>query len=221
MPKTYGVKDKDVVVAHVVDLVLSGKFRTGDRIDRNEVARELGVSRVPVQEAVVQLEHDGIITTQYHRGAFVERFDEATIIEHHQVYGLLSGLASARAAADPKGRILPKLGALTRTLRTTTDPLAFFETAWEYRETIYADYAGPRLAAMIRASQSFIPQAFWTAYQDNHDRMLPFYEAETIAIGAHAAEDARAANIARSELMAKTMIAELADRKVFDNLTSG
>lgn len=221
MPKRYGIKEKDLVVAHVVDLVLTGKFRTGDRIDRNEVARELGVSRIPVQEAVVQLEHDGIISTQYHRGAFVERFDEATIIEHHQVYGLLSGLAAARAAADPSGRILPKLEALTQALRTTTDPRIFFETAWDYRQTIYADYAGPRLAAIIRASQSFIPQAFWTAYQDNHDQMLPFYEAETVAISAHQAEDARAANIARSEHMAKTMLAELADRRVFDNLPSG
>ena len=104
MPKKYGVKEKDLVVAHVVNLILTGKLRSGDRVDRNEIAHELGVSRVPIQEAVVQLEHDGILSTRYHRGAFVELFDESVVREHHEVYGMLSGIASARAAEvqDPE-----------------------------------------------------------------------------------------------------------------------
>lgn len=220
MPKKYGVKEKDLVVAHVVNQVLTGKFRTGDRIDRNELAKDLGVSRVPIQEAMVQLEHDGIVSTRYHRGAFVGRFDEATIIEHHEIYGLLNGLASARAAADPNGRILPKLESLTQTLRTTTESRAFQEACWEYRQTIYDDYAGPRLAALIRASQSFIPRAFWTAYEGNHDEMLPYYEVETDAIARRDPDAARAANIGRSELMAKIMLVELARRRVLGDLRS-
>ena len=79
MPKKYGVKEKDLVVSHVVNLVLTGKLRSGDRVDRNEIASDLGLSRVPIQEAVVQLEHDGILSTQYHRGAYVERFDESVV----------------------------------------------------------------------------------------------------------------------------------------------
>jgi DNA-binding GntR family transcriptional regulator len=40
-------------------------------VDRNEITAALGLSRVPVQEALIQLEHDGILVTHYHRGAFV------------------------------------------------------------------------------------------------------------------------------------------------------
>ena len=61
-----------------------------NRIDRNEIAHELGLSRVPIQEAVVQLEHDGVVSTQYHRGAYVERFDESVVREHHEIYGIPS-----------------------------------------------------------------------------------------------------------------------------------
>ncbi len=57
------------MVSHVVNLVLTGKLRSGDRLDRNEIAHALGLSRVPVQEPVVQLEHDGILSTRYRRGA--------------------------------------------------------------------------------------------------------------------------------------------------------
>ncbi len=106
MPKKYGVKEKDLVVSHILHLLLTGKLRSGDRVDRNEIALGLGVSRVPIQEALVQLEHDGIVSTRYHRGAFVERFDEATVLEHHELDGLLNGIASGTRgdqshAADP------------------------------------------------------------------------------------------------------------------------
>jgi DNA-binding GntR family transcriptional regulator len=214
MPKKYGVKEKDQVVTHVVNLVLTGKLRSGDRVDRNEIAHQLGLSRVPIQEALVQLEHDGILSTRYHRGAFVERFDEAVVLEHHELHGLLNGVASARAATNPTPRLLEQLDTLTETLRGNAESRAFQETAWQYRRTINDEYAGPRLHAAIGASQTFIPRGFWVAYLNNHDQMLPFYAAETAAIHGRDPDAARAACVGRSELMGRIMLAELVRRGV-------
>jgi DNA-binding GntR family transcriptional regulator len=215
MPKRYGVKEKDQVVSHIINLVLTGKLRSGDRVDRNEIAHQLGLSRVPIQEAVVQLEHDGIISTRYHRGAFVERFDESVVMEHHELHGLLLGIASARAATDPRPHILAQLDSLTGFMRANRDSRAFHEAAWQYRQTITEAYAGPRLLAEIRASQSFIPRSFWTTYMDSHDEMLPFYEAETEAIRTHDTDGARAACAGRSQAMGRIMVNELVRRGVF------
>lgn len=215
MPKKYGVKEKDQVVSHILNLVLTGKLRSGDRVDRNEIAVGLGVSRVPIQEALVQLEHDGIVSTRYHRGAFVERFDEDTVLEHHEVDGLLNGIASARAATNPTPRILGQLDALMRSLRSAKETRAFSEIAGEYRRTINDEYAGPRLHATIRASQNLIPRVFWTTYQGSREDILPFYEDETAAIHRRDPEAARAACVGRSHLMAQTMLAELFRRRVF------
>jgi DNA-binding GntR family transcriptional regulator len=215
MPKKYGVKEKDLVVSHILNLVLTGKLRSGDRVDRNEIALGLGVSRVPIQEALVQLEHDGIVSTRYHRGAFVERFDEATVLEHHELDGLLNGIASARAATNPTPRILGQLDALMRSLRAAKDSRLFSEITAEYRRTVNDEYAGPRLHAMIRASQSLIPRVFWMTYQDSRDDILPSYEDETAAIHRRDQEAARAACVGRSYLMGQTMLAELFRRRVF------
>jgi DNA-binding GntR family transcriptional regulator len=215
MPKRYGVKEKDQVVSHIINLVLTGKLRSGDRVDRNEVAQELGLSRVPIQEAVVQLEHDGILSTRYHRGAFVERFDESVVLEHHELHGLLLGIASARAANDPRPHVLAQLDSLTDFMRANRESRAFQEAAWQYRQTINDEYAGPRLLAEIRASQSFMPRSFWVTYMNNHDEMLPFLEAETAAIHTRDPEGARAANSGRSALMGRIMVAELVRRGVF------
>jgi len=216
MPKKYGVKEKDLVVSHVVNLLLTGKLRSGDRIDRNEIAQELGLSRVPIQEAVVQLEHDGILSTQYHRGAYVERFDESVVREHHEVYGLLSGVASARAAVDGGPRILDQLSMLIEAMRSNKESRAFQETAWQFRRVINDEYAGPRLQAAIRASQTFMPRGFWLAYLKNHDEMLPFYEAESAAINRRDPDGARVVCVERSEAMARVMLGELMRRRVFN-----
>src|ERR1700748_1434793 len=215
MPKKYGVKEKDLVVSHVLHLLLTGKLRSGDRVDRNEIALGLGVSRVPIQEALWHLDHDGIVSTRYPRGAFVERFDEATVLEHHELDGLLNGIASARAATNPTPRIMGQLDALMRSLRSAKESRAFSEIAGEYRRTINDEYAGPRLHATIRASQNLIPRVFWMTYEGGRVPMLPFYEDETAAIHRRDPAAARPACVGRSDLMARTMLAELFRRRVF------
>lgn len=214
MPKKYGVKEKDLVVSHVVNLILTGKLRSGDRVDRNEIAHELGVSRVPIQEAVVQLEHDGILSTQYHRGAFVELFDESVVREHHEIYGMLSGIASARAAEAQNPEHLRQLGAFLTTMRANVDSRAFQEPAFQFRMLINEEYSGPRLFAVIRGSQSFLPRAFWPAYQDQHRDLLQFLEADFDAIRRGDGAAARAANVGRADIMAQTMLTELVRRGV-------
>ena len=215
MPKKYGLKEKDQVVSHILNLVLTGKLRSGDRVDRNEIAQGLRVSRVPIQEAIVQLEHDGIVSTRYHRGAFIERFDEDTVLEHHELDGMLHGIASARAASNPMPRIVGRLDALMRSLRAAKESRVFSEIAEQYRCTVNDEYAGPRLHAAIRASQNLIPRAFWTTYQSGNDEALVYYEDETAAIHRRDPEAARAACVDRSSLMAQTMLAELVRRRVF------
>ena len=215
MPKKYGVKEKDQVVAHVFNLVLTGKLRTGDRVDRNEIATRLGMSRVPVQEAIVQLEHDGLLSTSYHRGAFIERFDEDTVREHYELHGVLNGIASARAAANPTPGILGQLDGVLRTLRGCKEPRAFQRAVRAYRRAINDEYAGPRLHAAIRASQGLIPRAFLLSYPSIVADMLAFHEDETAAIRQRDPDRARAACGGCAELMADGMVTELVRRGVF------
>lgn len=220
MPKKYGVKEKDLVVSHVVNLVLTGKLRSGDRLDRNEIASQLGLSRVPVQEAVVQLEHDGILSTRYHRGAYVERFDEATVREHHELYGLLSGTASARAATAVDPTVVAELDSLLGLMRSGMDSRQFDEHARRFRNVVNAEYAGPRLQAAIDSSQTLIPPTFWASYLEHHDAMLPSYEAELAAIRGGDPEGARAACVQRADVMARILLSELVRRGVLCALRS-
>ncbi|MGE2714386.1 GntR family transcriptional regulator [Mycolicibacterium litorale] len=214
MPKRYGVKEKDQVVAHIIDQVLTGRLRSGHRIDRNAIAAVLGVSRVPVQEAMVQLEHDGIVSTRYHRGAFVERFDEATLAEHHELYGVLNGMVSARAATDPSADLLTEIDDALHHMRGGKSRLDFHQSCQRFRDVVNNACAGPRLHAAIRASQWFAASDFWLTYPRVRAEFLPTYQQEAAAIRDRDPAGARTACVERSDLMATIMIAELTRRGV-------
>lgn len=220
MPKRYGVKEKDQVVAHILELLLAGRLRSGDRVDRNEIAAALGLSRVPVQEALLQLEHDGILITRYHRGAFVQQFDEATLREHHEVHGLLTGAVSARAATDPRPEILADLEMAMGAMRAATGPRSYLDGADRFRDALIAGYAGPRLRATISSSRSFMPWNFWAEQQDARAHLLPIIEVEFASICRRDPAAARRACVDRADLMADLLIAELNRRRVLTQLDS-
>ncbi len=220
MPKRYGVKDKDVVVAHILELLLSGRLRSGDRVDRNDIAAALGLSRVPIQEALGQLEHDGILVTRYHRGAFVQQFDEAALREHHEVHGLLTGAVSARAAADPRPGVLADLDRWMAVMRSAATPGEYLAGADRFRDALVKEYAGPRLTASIQASRSLMPQAFWASYPPGPAQLLPFAEVENAAIRRRDPAAARRVCIDRADLMADVVITDLQRCGVFPALHS-
>jgi len=217
MPKKYGVKEKDLVVGHIVDLILAGDLRTGDRINRDTIAAALGVSRLPVQQAVDQLEHDGLLVSRYHRGVFVERFDEAAVREQHELHGVLNGIASARVATNPTPRVLAQLDSAMRNMRVGKGQAEFQEAAYEFRRIVMEEYAGPRLQAAIMAARVFAPRGFWGGYPTGHSEFLPTYEAEAAAIRQHDPDAARAANMTRAEMRAEIVIAELTRRGVLSD----
>jgi DNA-binding GntR family transcriptional regulator len=214
MPKKYGFKEKDLVVYHIVDLVLAGELRTGDRINRDAIAGAVGVSRLPVQQAIDQLEQQGVLTSVYHRGVFVSRFDEAVVREQHELHGTLNAIPSARAAVSPTPRVLAELDAALRDLRANKAPAGFQDAALEFRRILVEEYAGPPLQAAISASRVFMPRGFWGSYVNEHDEFLPSFEAEAAAIHQRDPEAARTACMERAELQAEVVLAELTRRGV-------
>src|SRR6201996_1368768 len=61
--------------AHVVKMlssgILSGKYKPGDRLNESQIARELNISRIPVREALSQLQEQGLVQNRERRGMFV------------------------------------------------------------------------------------------------------------------------------------------------------
>ena len=65
------------------------------RLDERQLAEDLGVSRTPIREAIVRLEHEGLVRTVPRRGTFVVRKTKKEILEIITVWAALEGMAAA------------------------------------------------------------------------------------------------------------------------------
>jgi DNA-binding GntR family transcriptional regulator len=93
---------RDVIADELRQAILSGRLQAGERLLEDAVAREHGVSRVPVREALRRLESEGFVTLTPYRGASVSETSRRDIIEHMQVRRGLEVLA-AQLAAEARG----------------------------------------------------------------------------------------------------------------------
>jgi len=167
-------KASAAVVDYVLEELFEGRLRSGDRIDLNEVGEALGISRLPVREAIVMLERDGIVSTTYHRGVYVEPFDADSILDDFEIMGLLSGVAVRRLAERQDPEILTKLKDLVDELRTTDphDRERIYEIVYEIVTMEHRAGGSRRLRAELRSNAGFLPRAFRTIMDRGHDRTV-------------------------------------------------
>ncbi len=221
MTKRYGTKNAEAVAAAIVRMILDGDLRSGHRIDRNELASELGLSRAPVQEALVQLERDGLVRIRYHRGAFVERFDAETVREQFLIFGMLSGEAAARAATRHDPQLIRDLRALVEAMRAAGDPEEWDELGFEFQRLVNRRVAGPRLRALLKSFLTFIPEAFQLLWDRYPRIILPYYEAELLAIENGEPEAARCNAMETASFMADLVVDELIARGTLARVPPG
>lgn len=90
---------KELVRRSVRDEIIRGVYRQGEPISERIVAEKLQVSRIPVREALIQLERDGLVEIVQGRGAQVRKFNAGNIESLYQTREAIEGMA-ARLAAE-------------------------------------------------------------------------------------------------------------------------
>ncbi|AMA74768.1 MULTISPECIES: GntR family transcriptional regulator [Aneurinibacillus] len=79
--------------------ILNGTFGPGQRIVIDQIAKELGLSIIPVREAIRQLESEGLIQYKPYSGAIVSTINETEYVDTLSVLAILEGYATALSAA--------------------------------------------------------------------------------------------------------------------------
>jgi len=81
------------------EAIIDGRVEPGRRLKEEELARELGISRTPVREALLMLQAEGLVVATPNRGAMVRVHDAEDLDDLYQLRALLEGHATRRAAA--------------------------------------------------------------------------------------------------------------------------
>ncbi len=90
----------DDVATYVRELILTGSLKPGTRIDQDAIGDAVGVSRSPVREAIVVLGQEGLLEILPRRGAIVAPLTRSDVIDHYELFGLISGRAAGIAATE-------------------------------------------------------------------------------------------------------------------------
>ena len=81
----------------IIERIVAGKLRSGDRLVEMKIAAEFGTSQAPVREALRELEAIGFLSATPHRGAFVRDFWRQGLKEFYAVRGALEESATRQA----------------------------------------------------------------------------------------------------------------------------
>ena len=114
------------VVRALRDRIAKGAYAPGSRLNENELAIALGVSRTPVRSALSTLAAEGLLIYRPNSGYSVRQFSSRDIEEIYAVRAELDGMAARLAAFN--GLNDEQRGAHHRLLRETEDIIA--EDAW-------------------------------------------------------------------------------------------
>jgi DNA-binding GntR family transcriptional regulator len=140
-----------VVAGLLRDEILSGTLSPGMRLRQNDTAHRFGVSSTPVREAFAQLEAEGLIRIDPHRGAVVFRPTVSDLVEFYEIREALESLAVRQAIPHLDDRRLEELQSLIVTMRKTEDAAAWRKLNDEFHLKIYERADRPRLSSMIES----------------------------------------------------------------------
>lgn len=174
---------------HLQHRIESGAYGPGHRLVLESIAREIGVSVVPVREAIRRLEAEGVVTFQRNVGARVAEIDPERLEETTEMLAVVEGAAVSLAAPRLDHDRLGVSHRLNSTLRETLDhfdPVQFTRRNEAFHRSLtdhcpnlqlreLVDTGWRRLAKIRQSTFGFVPHRARESV-DEHDHLLTLIE---------------------------------------------
>ncbi|MCR2810460.1 MULTISPECIES: GntR family transcriptional regulator [unclassified Microbacterium] len=166
-------------------------FTPGYRLVLGSIAGELGMSVVPVREAIRQLEAEGLVTFERNVGAHVSMVDDTAYRYSMQALSILEGTATALAARSLTADEISRARAVNELMVEVLDhfdPRSFTALNQEFHSILFAQCANPRILELVNAEWarlghlrdstfSFVPGRAAESVRE-HEKILQLIEAD-------------------------------------------
>lgn len=154
---------QEIVHDTIREAILTGRYAPGQRLVADELAQELGTSRMPVREALHRLEAAGLVSITPHRGAVVSELSEQEIVEIYHIRAVLEGLATRLAAPhlvpSDHDRLNALIDEMASAAAASPDLDQMLRGNRDFHEVIWQAARAPRLHELLEnlydASQRF------------------------------------------------------------------
>lgn len=141
--------------------ILTQEYSPGYRLVLNKIADELGMSVVPVREAVRRLEAENLVTFERNVGAHVKMVDDAQYRHSMQALGVLEGAATALSArhltTDDIGNARRLNDQMIRCLEQF-DPHTFTALNQRFHTVLFSRCRNPRMLELVHGEWARLGQ---------------------------------------------------------------
>ena len=100
---------KDAIVSQLRQEIASGVLAFGEKLSEARLAQRFGVSRMPVREALKELEASGFVAIEHRRGTFVRRLSRPEILDLYEVREAVECMAARLCANRASNEIVALL----------------------------------------------------------------------------------------------------------------
>ncbi len=146
------------VAGELRQLILSGLLGPGQPVNQDEIAERLGVSRMPVREALRTLAVEGLVQFHPNRGAVVTELSRRDMEELYALRIMLEGPAARRSAENMTSEHLTGLQGLIKEMERLRDgPRAeWAEVHYRFHLSLYESAGMPRLGRLIAGLRNLV-----------------------------------------------------------------
>lgn len=184
---------KELVVEELRQRIIDGRMRLGAGLSENALAAELGISKTPVREALLQLKLEGLVEVQPQRGTYVFRLAPEQVIMISELREILEIAAAAAAVSRNYDTLVTRMSRLLDAMRAAyeaDDIVAYRRLDGEYHEAIIDCCGNPYIASAysqigfriqaLRSRLSNEAQLNRLSFKD-HREMLKLVKARDVA----------------------------------------
>jgi DNA-binding GntR family transcriptional regulator len=139
---------RDDIRLGLVDLIVTGKLKGGEKLNELALSKLLKASRTPLREALLHLEREGLVRSDQRRGFTVEPLSSREVRETYPLLAELECFA-VRSTASLIPAILPKLEKINAEFARAATPkrALVLDAAWH--DALTSRSRNERLAAIV------------------------------------------------------------------------
>ena len=192
--------------AAIKDQILQGLYSPGYRLVLSKIADGLGVSVVPVREAIRRLEAEGLVKFERNVGATVAGIDPVEYLYTMQTLSILEGAATALSAPLIGAADIARAREVNADMRSCLehfDPIRFTQLNKDFHSVLYEHCPNPHILSLVHqgwdqlgslrsSTFRFVPGRAHESV-DEHEALLRLIET-----GANAEDIEKAARLHRS-----------------------
>lgn len=173
-------------------MILVGELLPGEVVTHDDLAGRLGVSTMPVREALLALSHEGLVESRPNRSFQVTRTSREDIEDIYRVHAFLAGLLSARAAENASAALIEELTEIQRQWHGAS-PAELSELNWRFHRAVHRAAGSPKLSLILKNIARYIPQSFYVLVEGGPDFVQRSHAEIFAALSARDPEAAREA----------------------------